>query len=186
MFFADQLMLKDSPAMTATEVNARIQLMQRLLGPTYGRIESDYLRKLLSRSFRTLYRNGMLPPVPQIVQEKGWELQIDYLGPLAKAQRVNDAQAIERSMAMAFQMSEKYPDILDNIDPDAALRESGDVIGTPAVIWRPMETIQKERKQRKKDQAYQQQLMMQEMQGNAMKSQGEGRQALQVVQGGAE
>ena len=60
-FYVDQLQLKDSPAMTATEVQVRYELMQRLLGPTLGRLMSDFLDPLLSRTFSIMYRNGALP-----------------------------------------------------------------------------------------------------------------------------
>ncbi len=183
-FYADQLQLKESPAMTATEVHARIQLMQRLLGPTYGRLQSDFLDKLLDRTFKMLYRYRMLPPVPQIVAEKGWELEIDYLGPLAKSQRFNDAQAIERTMGNAQALSEKWPDVVDNFDSDVAIRELGDVVGTPAKIWKTRDAVQKIRDQRQKDIDRQQQIVEAEAEGNALKAQGEGGQALKVLQGG--
>jgi hypothetical protein len=35
-FYSDQLQLQDGPQMTATEVQVRYELMQRLLGPTLG------------------------------------------------------------------------------------------------------------------------------------------------------
>jgi len=50
IFFVDQLELKESPAMTATEVQTRYELMQRLLGPTLGRLQSDYLDPLVQRT----------------------------------------------------------------------------------------------------------------------------------------
>ena len=40
-FFVDQLELKQSPAMTATEVNVRYELMQKLLGPALSRMPSS-------------------------------------------------------------------------------------------------------------------------------------------------
>lgn len=183
-FYADQLQLKDSPAMTATEVNARIQLMQRLLGPTYGRLQSDFLDLLLTRTFKMLFRYRMLPPVPEVVAERGWELEIDYLGPLAKSQRVNDAQAIERTLGTAQALSETFPDIIDNIDGDAALRELGDVTGAPSIIWKSRQVVTEERAQRAAREQEQMELIKAQQEGDAMKAMGEGGQALKVLQGG--
>ena len=181
-FFTDQLQLKESPAMTATEVHARIQLMQRLLGPTYGRLQSDFLDQLLSRTFKILYRNRMLPPVPEIVSQNGWELEVDYLGPLAKAQRFDDAAAIERTLGTAAAMKESFPDITDNIDPDEALREMGNVIGTPARIWRSRDAVTGIRDKRAEDMQTQQTLQTAQQAGDAMQSVGEG---MRVIDGGA-
>jgi len=185
-YFADQLQLKDSPAMTATEVHARIQLMQRLLGPTYGRLQSDFLDKLLSRMFKMLFRYRVLPPMPAIVAEKGWELEIDYLGPLAKSQRINDAQAIERTLGTASALSEKWPTIVDNIDEDEAIRELGDVTGAPARIWKSRDSVKQLRDTRNEVQGRAAQTAQAEAEGKAMEAQGKGQAALQSIEGGQE
>ena len=183
-YFMDQLQLKESPAMTATEVHARIQLMQRLLGPTYGRLQSDYLDQLLGRTFKMLYRYRELPPVPQIVQERGWELDIDYLGPLAKAQRYGDAQAIERVIGTATAMKETFPGITDNIDADEAIRELGEVSGAPAKIWKSKADVARVRKVRAEEIAQQQELATAQQAGEAGQSIGKAGQELQLMQGG--
>ncbi|MES0344011.1 MAG: portal protein, partial [Anaerolineales bacterium] len=69
IFYVDQLELKESPAMTATEVQTRYELMQRLLGPTLGRLQSDYLDPLVQRTFNILYRAGQLGEPPAAVFE---------------------------------------------------------------------------------------------------------------------
>jgi len=68
-FKVDQLELKESPAMTATEVQVRYELMQRLLGPTLGRLQNDLLDPIITRTFFILFRAGLLPEMPQIVEE---------------------------------------------------------------------------------------------------------------------
>jgi hypothetical protein len=183
-YFMDQLQLKESPAMTATEVNARIQLMQRLLGPTYGRLQFDFLDQLLDRTFKILYRYKKLPPVPQIVQENGWELDIDYLGPLAKAQRYGDAQAIERVLGTATAMNETFPGITDNINSDEAIRELGEVSGAPAKIWNSKAEVEKTRKTRAAEMAQQKELAQAQQAGDAGQSLGKAGQELKLMQGG--
>lgn len=183
-YYADQLQLKESPAMTATEVHARIQLMQRLLGPTYGRLQSDYLDHLLNRTFKMLFRYRMLPPPPQVVVDNQWELEIDYLGPLAKSQRINDAQAIERTIGTAQALSEQFPEITDNFDADEAIRELGDVVGAPAKIWNSRQQVKEKRAERQAQQDEQRKIMEAQAEGEAMKAQGEGAQALKAIDGG--
>ena len=64
-FFVDQLSLKESPQMTAEEVRARIEQMQKMLGPTLGRIESEFLNPLIQRVFNIMFRAKALNPPPR-------------------------------------------------------------------------------------------------------------------------
>ena len=70
-FFVDELALKESPAMTATEVQVRYEIMQRLLGPTLGRLQADFLDPCVERVFNILWRSGQLPPPPEVVLKAG-------------------------------------------------------------------------------------------------------------------
>ena len=48
-YYSDQLQLQEGPQMTATEVQVRYELMQRLLGPTLGRFQS----RIFEPTYRT-------------------------------------------------------------------------------------------------------------------------------------
>ncbi|MHC4984327.1 MAG: portal protein, partial [Planctomycetota bacterium] len=87
-FFVDQLALKESPAMTATEVQVRYELMHRLLSGTMARLRQDLLHPLVSRTFKLLFRAGQLGDPPASVGA-GVDVDIEYLGPLARAQRAD-------------------------------------------------------------------------------------------------
>ena len=65
IFYWDQLQLQGDKLMTATEVERRLELMRRVLGPTLGRFESELLSPLLNRCFGLMYRAGALPPPPE-------------------------------------------------------------------------------------------------------------------------
>src|SRR5689334_21139364 len=41
------LLAREKPEMTAFEVNARLSLLQQILGPVFGRLESDFLSVLI-------------------------------------------------------------------------------------------------------------------------------------------
>ncbi|RLD77087.1 MAG: hypothetical protein DRJ15_14195 [Bacteroidetes bacterium] len=142
-FFQDQLDLKESPQMTATEVNARRQLMQRLLGPTLGRIQSDLLDPVISRTFNILYREGLLPEIPPVVSEAGAQLDIEYTGPMPMAQKDSDAMAILDFMNVTAQMAEIFPDVRHLPDPVAAMREYAGVRGVPAKALNGKEDVDK-------------------------------------------
>ncbi|MDP3702910.1 MAG: portal protein [Candidatus Omnitrophota bacterium] len=102
IYFSDQLELQEGPQMTATEVQVRYELMQRLLGPTLGRLESEFLNPLVERCFGIMARAQALLPLPQVLLEQGLELpdlDIEYEGPLARAQRTVELTAQDRVLA---------------------------------------------------------------------------------------
>lgn len=99
IYFSDQLELQDGPQMTATEVQVRYELMQRLLGPTVGRLESEFLNPGVERLFGLMARAGALLPLPEALRQTGLELpdlDIEYEGPLARAQRTVELTAQDR------------------------------------------------------------------------------------------
>ena len=185
-FFMDQLQLKESPAMTATEVQARFQLMQRLLGPTLGRLQSDYLDPLIKRTFGVLYRYGMIPEVPRVVRERQGQMDIEYVGPMAKSQRIEQASAIERYMGNIAASAEMYPELKLMIDPIKAGYELAHASGVPAKILRSKGQINSIMKQRKEAAAKQREIQMSQEGGDAAKAVGEGASAMKEagIEGG--
>ena len=104
----DQLELKESPQMTATEVNARMELMQRLIGPSLSRLESDLLSPLVKRTLNILWRYNMLPPMPKSITG---EIDLEYTGPMARAQASDQVQALESYLASVGELSNLYPEM---------------------------------------------------------------------------
>ena len=135
-FHVDQLELKQSPAMTATEVNVRYELMQRLLGPTLGRLQNDFLDPLIQRTFNILYRAGQLPPVPDVVLETASPLDVRYTGPLPRSQRQDAAITTQQWVAGLAELSQLYPDLADIPDVDAIGRGLAELLGVPAKFIR--------------------------------------------------
>ena len=185
MFFQDQLELKESPAMTATEVQVRYELMQRLIGPTLGRLQHDWLDPCVTRTFYILFRAGQLPPIPDALleaQQAGQgELDIEYLGPMARSQKAETLTATNRwvqGLAGVAEMQGDNADILDNFDADEYARETAHYLSVPMSMVKPKDRVAAERKARAEQQAKALETAQQEAQGNAMKAQGEGREAM--------
>jgi hypothetical protein len=145
-FFIDQLALKDSPAMTATEVQVRWQLMQRLLGPTMGRLESQVFSPLLKRVFNILARAGKFPQPPQQVQNADYD--VEYIGPLPKAQRAQEVVAIEGFLADITSAADLDPEVLDTIDFDKVSQRLAEMRGVPSDIMAGEAEIARKRRQR--------------------------------------
>lgn len=74
--------------MTATEVLERVAEMARLLGATYGRLQTELLNPLVGRAVHILGRRGDIPPI----RIDGRLVKAQYLSPLAKAQALEEAR----------------------------------------------------------------------------------------------
>jgi len=129
-FFVDQLEMKNSPAMTAMEVQVRYELMQRLLGPTLGRLKVDFLDPMLWRTFSILMREGKLPDMPAELSEA--EMIIEYTGPLARSQRADVVQSVNQWIQALAQLKEIRPDIDDIVNYDEAALGTAIMLGVPA------------------------------------------------------
>jgi hypothetical protein len=155
-YYSDQLQLQDGPQMTATEVQVRYELMQRLLGPTLGRFQSEFLNPLIERTFNIMLRGGGLLPEPDIIRDK--QIDIEYVGPLARSQRMEEAMAIDRLYELIFNIAQADPNILDIVDHDIAIRTRAKLLGVPKTILRSEQDVFAMRQQ-KAEMAQQQQQM---------------------------
>ena len=141
-FLVDQLELKESPAMSATEANIRYELMQRLLGPTLGRLKSDLFDPMIERTVKILHRAGELPKPPPLVVEMKGQFDIEYTGPLAKAQRSQTAAAMEDwamkitdlAGAVGNVAPEEATKIMAVADWDKFVEELADIKGVPMSV----------------------------------------------------
>jgi len=143
-FFSDQLELQQGPQMTATEVQVRYELMQRLLGPTLGRFQTEFLNPLIERTFAIMQRNEKFAPAPGALDGVG--IDIEYVGPLARSQRMEEATAVERLYEMAANLAQIAPEVMDNIDHDMAIRSRAELLGVPKNIMRDPKQIEEKRK----------------------------------------
>src|SRR4029450_9378112 len=129
-FFNSQLQLPSGPMMTATEVERRYELMQRILGPTLGRLESELPAPMIERIFGLMLRARAFPPPPDTLlraaAQAGGDLDIAYEGPLARAQRSHVIDSVSRLYQYGMPIAPVEPQALDNLDHDEAVRVAGD------------------------------------------------------------
>lgn len=170
-YYSDQLQLQEGPQMTATEVQVRYELMQRLLGPTLGRFQSEFLNPLIERVFGIMYRAGALMPEPDII--KGSKIDVEYLGPLARSQRMEEAVSIERLYQLAMNVAQVDPAIMDNINHDEAIRLRGNLLGVPKTVLRGRDEVEEMRNARAEQQQMAAMAQEQQAQAQAMKTQAE-------------
>ena len=161
-FYVDQLLMAQGPSMTATEVLQRNEEKMRLLGPVLGRLQSELLQPLISRSFALLLREGLLPAAPEQLQ--GQDIDIEYVSPLAKAQRLTDLQSMLRGFEVMMQVAEIAP-VMDYLDSDKLVQYLVEVTGIPARVIRSDDEVAQMRRQQQEQAA-----MMQQQQEAMMQS----------------
>ena len=159
-FYVDQLLLGQGQNMTATEVLQRNEEKMRLLGPVLGRMQAELLQPLISRSFALLLRSGLLPPAPEELQ--GQDIDIEYVSPLAKAQKLTDLQAMLRGFEILLQVSQVAP-VTDYLDGDKMVQYLVETAGLPARVIRGNDEVA-ELRQQQAEAAAQQQAVQEQMQ----------------------
>lgn len=128
----DKLGQVSGPKMTATEVLERSHEMSRLLGATYGRLQSELLTPLLGRLVAILLRRGEIKPL----QLDGWMADVDYRTPVGRYQAMNQAKNV---LAWMEAVSSLGPGALGIVDSAAVARWMADAYGVPPHLLQPEE-----------------------------------------------
>lgn len=134
VFMADQLQPQDGPQMTATEVHVRVGMIRQLLGPVYGRFQSEYLQPLVERCFGLAFRAGILGRPPETLQNR--EFHVRFISPLARAQRLEDVSAMDRLEQGILTKAQAKPELMDVYDWDEAEQLRAQYLGVPGKLMR--------------------------------------------------
>ena len=169
-YYSDQLQLQEGPQMTATEVQVRYELMQRLLGPTLGRFQTEFLNPLIERVFGIMLRSDALTPRPS--EMEGMNMDIEYVGPLARSQRMEEAIAVERLYQLAMQVVQVDPTVMDVINHEQAIRMRATLLGVPKTVLRGEDEVAEIREQRAAAQQQAQEQAKAQQQADTALSQG--------------
>jgi len=136
-----------------------------VLGPVLSRLSSELLQPLISRSFGLLLRSGVLPPAPESLQ--GQDIDIEYVSPLAKAQKLTDLQSMLRGFEVMMQVAEIAP-VMDYLDTDKLVKYLVEVTGIPARVVRSDQEVAEMREEQQAQQAQQMQMQQQTQTAEAM------------------
>jgi hypothetical protein len=164
---ADQLQPADGPQMTATEVHVRVGLIRQLLGPVYGRLQSEYLQPFVERCFGLAFRAGALGQPPESLAGRAFHVR--YISPLARAQKLEDVVAMDRLETGLIAKAELVPDIMDIYEWEDADRLRAQYLGVPGKLMRNEDDIAAIREQRAaaRKEAEQQQMVQQQAEAAA-------------------
>ncbi|WP_424811456.1 portal protein [Roseococcus sp. YIM B11640] len=128
---ADRLATPRDARMTATEVLERSAETARLLGATYGRLQSELLTPLVSRCLGILARRGEIPPV---LLDHG-AVALRYESPLARVQGRADAANTLLFLDAVARMGAAAQEV---VDVPASARWLARTLGAPAEILVPV------------------------------------------------
>ena len=156
VFYVNQLMMQQGPQMTATEVIQRNEEKMRLLGPVLGRLQSELLKPMIDRCFAILLRNNQFAQAPEFLS--GQDIEIEYVSPLAKAQKGTELSSITRAIEILGSLANVAP-VFDYINFDALVKHVADLVGVPQKVLKLQSQVNAER-----EQAAQQQQEMAQMQ----------------------
>ena len=160
IFFTDQLQMQKKAQMTATESTITFELMERLLGPTYGRLSIELFEPIVNRVFGLMLRSGALGVPPKITH--GRAVDVEYVGPLARAQKQSEIQGINSLVTLITSMQGSFPNVVDALNADKAVKNSAKAFGVAEEILNSDEAIAETRKKRAdaEDAAQQQQALI--------------------------
>ncbi|MEO2158934.1 MAG: portal protein, partial [bacterium] len=181
IYLTDQLNIPRTKQMTASEVSVLRSEMERLLGPTISRFESEVLGPMLNRTVGIMHRTGALPPPPPEIQDLD-AIDIEYVGQLARSQKMVEVESIQNWISLIGQFGQIDPRVLQLPDLMAAGRIIAPVLGVPKSVVKGAAQMEEDVEREQKEQAEAEQ--MQKM-GAMAESAGKAAPAMKVMQDGA-
>jgi hypothetical protein len=124
----------EKSGITATEILQRQQEKMSILGPVVERLQSECLGPAVATYFEALAEAGELPPPPK--ELAGLDLEIEYISPLASAQRMTQSQSMLTWLTLVGQAATASQDVMDKVDWDEVVDTYGEMLGVPAKVVR--------------------------------------------------
>lgn len=121
MFYVDWLNLPLVDRMTQMEVNQRTQDSLRQLSPMLSRLASEFLSPLINRTFSLMIDNGLIDKPPVVA--RGVELAIEYISPIAIAQKAVASQSVLQGLSIGAQLAQFDPSVVSMIKTSDVYRD---------------------------------------------------------------
>ena len=135
--------------LTATQVIQMAGEKAAILATRTDTLNIEALNPIIDRVWDIEMEAGRIPPLPDILAEMGATIEVDYLGPLAQAQKVMfQTQGIKASLETAAQISSLMPESIDVLNGDEMQREIFKANRAPARVIRTTEEVMMIRQQR--------------------------------------
>lgn len=108
--------------MTVPEVQQRIDEAMIVIGPAVSRYYAEDLTPTIEGTVISLFENGYLPPIPDVMQEDP-DFSVKFVGRLMNAQKMGEIQNLLSGIGEIAQIAQFKPEVLDKIDGDKAVDE---------------------------------------------------------------
>lgn len=146
--------------MTATEVSELQGEKAAVLSNLIVNFNNT-LTRIVQRSFNLLYEEGKIPQPPESLIGTGTSLKVEFVGPLAQAQRrYHQAGGINVALQYLAPMAQLFPESLDFVDQDEAIKKLLIGNGMPQSAIREDKDVEALRSARAEQAAAQQQQAM--------------------------
>lgn len=110
---------------------------------------NETLTKIITRSFNLLAKSGKIPPLPESMANYSTSMKIDFIGPLAQAQKKHHTLGgIQQALAIAVPILQMFPNAGDFIDGDELMKRALNGNGMPQKVIREDDDVQKIREER--------------------------------------
>lgn len=155
IFFIDKFQLPprtETGEMTAFEIAQRTEQMQRVLGPTLGRLNHELLDPLVRRGFNMMLRGGAFGEIPLSLQESGGSIEVEYVNALARSQKIEEVTSMQALLQDVGLLAQLDPSVIDTLDFDAIVALDAKRRGVPEAILRDPREVQQIREQRAEQQ----------------------------------
>lgn len=150
-YHIDFMKLQQGPEMTATEVIQRTEDNMRLMSPMVGRQSNEYLGPTIERVFKIMLRRGRIPPIPSQLQ--GQIIDIDYVSPVAKAQKSSQLFNVTRMFEALAPLANIKPTMFDNVNEDGLYRWIHELLDAPMSSMKSPKAVALQRQQRERQAA---------------------------------
>lgn len=131
-FYNDQLTSTENVQMTATEVLQRTEEKMRLLGPVFGRLQTELLGPMMNRIFGLLIRHGKMV-LPEGISFS--DVRIEYVSPLSLAQKHLQARAVMQTLELAEGFLKIQPEAANVFNVPEAIRKIGEMYGVSSTLF---------------------------------------------------
>ena len=164
LLYADPLQAPDTPTRTATETALRQRNLLEEIGPTFTRLQQEYLSPLMDNIIYLLSKRGLL----EDIQINGKKIQIKYQSPLVIAQGAQEVETFTQWYGLMQNIygPDQAPMYLDQVELPAWMAEK---LGVELSVLNSKEEMTKIFEQEVNKNEEMQQLMLEgELNGQSM------------------
>jgi hypothetical protein len=124
-------------------------------------MQFEFLGRIIERVYNVLDRERLFPEPqdPELVRIlANEEIKIEYISPLAQAQKMSGLVNIEQAVAFVSQVAQFEPSILDKMNWSEAVNCYCNLVGSPSSIRRTDDEYNEIQQQKQQQQQQQQQM----------------------------